>query len=120
MGVAPSIAGDLGRRVKDSGFRGSPVFAGVKLEKNNVVRVRGSSSPPQPIYGTYTVNCFKRGFIEVKHREGAWEGNGSFVHRVKLTGRAFDWCHVSPLIGVTDTEGTGKARVEVFVAPPRQ
>jgi hypothetical protein len=122
LSVSTALAGVAGRVVSDSGWKQEPVFAETNLRKNQPVFVRITSRPAQPIYGTYSVNCLRKGLVTVYHRDGAWDGEGTMLHRVKLTAKRFRWCHVSPLGGLIADGAVGEVRVQILVkgAPRRR
>jgi hypothetical protein len=109
-----------GHKLDDSGFKNELVFVNAKVLKPGEVFVRAVSRPRQPIYGTYSVNCFRDGLRTVYARDGAWDAyGGSFIRRVKLPKIPFDSCHLSPLLGFIEEEAVGKIRGQVFVRRDR-
>jgi hypothetical protein len=116
---ALSFAGPLGHKIADSGSRADLAFVDAKIRERKRVYVKETSSPPQQMYGTYSVNCFKDGLVEVYHRDGAWDGYGTIIRRVGIPNRAFDKCFITPLAGLNGENAAGFVRVRVYVKPAR-
>jgi hypothetical protein len=116
-----SFAGQLGRKVADSGPQSSGrANAAPRIYGHKRVTVRGISDPPFQITGTWSTNCFLRGET-IYHREaGLPSGDGVLVKHLQLPSKKYDYCVVASGIVRAGDEGSGTVRVQVFVRPRKR